>query len=213
MRCPSCGAANPESAQWCGQCLRRFDEEPADHAAHPPPSESEAGASAEAPPSTAAFRREGDDVQWACSACGQFNSIELSSCAVCGTAFVDRFRSDDPEPPRNWPQALLLSMIVPGAGHLAVGRYGSGLSRVLLFATWALGAVMLLGGTGRQAGVAVMPLVLGAFVLWIGSLVDIYRLQRGEEELLVGRRLLWLVVGVLLLLVLGLFASVGGVNR
>lgn len=25
MKCPSCGARNPESARWCGQCLQRFD--------------------------------------------------------------------------------------------------------------------------------------------------------------------------------------------
>jgi hypothetical protein len=147
-----------------------------------------------------AFRRQGDDIEWACPACGQFNSIDLLRCATCGTGFVEQFRSEDADEPRNWQQAFAMSAVAPGAGHIAIGRYGTGLSRLLLFLTWILGAILLVGGGGRRAMVAVLPLLLGAVVVYVATLVDLRRLERGQDELLVGRRLLWLVLGVLGLL-------------
>lgn len=150
------------------------------------------------PTSSESFRRVGDQLEWACPQCGQFNSIDDPACAVCGTPFVERFRADEePEPPRNWSQALAFSAVAPGAGHLAVGRYGSGWARLVLFVSWIIGALLMSSSGGARAGV---PLLLGAAVMWAGSLVDLRRLQQGQEELLVGRRLLWLVLGVLLLL-------------
>lgn len=203
MQCPACGATNPESAAWCGQCLARFDQ--------PAPAPASAASPAPAqgtvePTSSEGFRRVGDELQWACPQCGQFNSIDDVACVVCGTGFVERFRAaEEPEPPRNWNQALAFSALAPGAGHIAIGRYGSGWARLLLFVTWVIGAV-LMGGSGG-AGRAVVPLLLGAAVVWGGSLVDLRRIQGGQEELLAGRRLLWLVLGVLLLLGVALVTS------
>ena len=213
MRCPACGATNPDSAAWCGQCLHRFDAEPAaTQASTPAPAATPAAAAQPAGTRGAAqatsegFRRVGDELQWACPECGQFNSIDDPACVICGTAFVDRFRTEEPpEPPRNWNQAFLLSAVAPGAGHLAVGRYGSGWARLVLFFTWIAGAI-LMGGNGG-AGRAVLPLLLGAAVIWAVSLLDLRRLQEGRDELLVGRRLLWLVLGVLLLLGVALVSS------
>ncbi len=105
-----------------------------------------------------------------------------------------------------------MSAFAPGAGHLAVGRYGSGWARLLLFVVWAVGAVMLSGAGARALG-AIAPLLLGVVIVWVGSLVDLQRLQRGQEELLAGRRLLWLVIGVLLLLGIGFFVSLMGAAR
>lgn len=161
-----------------------------------------------APSRESGFRRVGDELQWACPQCGQFNAIEDTTCVVCGTSFVERFRADEAPPqPRNWNQALAMSAIAPGAGHLAVERYGSGLARLVLFLTWVAGAILLGGGGGGGSLRAVAPLLIGAFVLWAGSLVDLQRLRDGQDELLVGRRLLWLVLGVLGLLGLALVTS------
>ena len=209
MRCPGCGATNPDTASWCGQCYKRFVEEPAAPAAVPPPS-----ANGDTPrplaPTTKGFRRRDDQIEWACPECEHFNAIELQTCEICGTSFAERFREEPAEAaPQNWPAALAMTAIAPGAGHLAIGRYGSGAARLLLFCSWMVGALLLLtSGGGRAVGVA-MPLLLGALIMWAASLLDIYRLSRGEAEVLVGRKLLWLVAGVLLLLVLGLFATVG----
>lgn len=193
MQCRACGATNPDGAAWCGQCLARFG------TAGPQTSQAAASPTAPAQPtSSESFRRVGDELQWACPQCSQFNGIDEPVCAVCGTPFVDRFRADEePQPPRNWSQALAFSAVAPGAGHLAVGRYGSGWARLVLFVSWVIGALLMSSSGGARAGI---PLLLGAAVMWAGSLVDLQRLRGGQEELLVGRRLLWLVLGVLLLL-------------
>lgn len=199
MQCRACGATNPDSAAWCGQCLVRFDTpEPAATRAGPDTPAAPATAGTATQPTSDAFRRVGDELQWACPQCNQFNGIDDPVCAVCGTPFVERFRAaEEPEPPRNWSQALAFSAVAPGAGHLAVGRYGSGWARLVLFVSWIIGALLMSSSGGARAGV---PLLLGAAVMWAGSLVDLQRLREGREELLVGRRLLWLVLGVLLLL-------------
>ena len=198
MQCPACGATNPERAAWCGQCLTRFDQAAPASAVAQRPAASTSPHEAVAPPSSEGFRRVGDELEWACPQCGQFNSIDDVACAVCGTAFVERFRAaEEPAPPRNWNQALAFSAVAPGAGHIAIGRYGSGWARLVLFLSWLVGALLMSGSGGARAGV---PLLLGAAVMWGGSLVDLRRLQEGREELLVGRRLLWLVLSVLLLL-------------
>ncbi len=41
IRCPSCGGLNPEKADWCGQCLRRFTPPPAPEPATPGPGAAE----------------------------------------------------------------------------------------------------------------------------------------------------------------------------
>lgn len=208
MQCAACGATNPDTAAWCGQCYQRFQAEPAAPAPVPPPS-----ANGDAPrpltPTTEGFRRRDDVLEWSCSQCGHFNPMELQRCEVCGTSFVARFRESEPAAPRNWNAALVMTAVAPGAGHLAVGRYGSGAARLLLFCSWMLGALLLLTSGGSGAVVVAAPLLLGALTLWALSLIDIYRLSNGDNEILVGRVQLWLVVGVLILLVLSLFGTVG----
>ena len=225
MRCPACGASNPEGAAWCGQCYRRFDEPevaqevaPKEIAPHSPESDPAQPGTPDdaAAPATAAgegFRKDGDVIEWECPQCGNFNAIELQHCDVCGSSFLDRFRTEEPEEPRNWNAALVMTMLLPGAGHLAVGRYGSGWARIVLFAGWLLGTLMLISAGGSQGVVMGTPLLLGALILWVMSMVDVYRLQQGDSEILVGRHLLWLVVGVLLMLAVALFSTIGSVGQ
>jgi TM2 domain-containing membrane protein YozV len=202
-RCPACGATHPDAAEWCGQCYRRFDD---DDAAVPSPN----GSVTPVPDATAqGFRRVGDELQWECPQCGQLNGIELTACAVCATSFLQRFRSEEPEPPRNWVAAMVLSAILPGAGHLSVGRHGTGWARLLLFVVWIAGAVTLATSAGSGVLLVAAPLLLGALALWMVSLVDVYRLQQGHDDLLAGRAFLWLVVGVLLAMMVALFGSAG----
>ena len=216
MQCPACGATNPDSAQWCGQCLQRFGQQaaptraPAPSSADPAPfaSATQTPPAPSTAPSSEGFRRDGGNLQWECPSCGQFNDIDDLHCVICGTAFTERFRAaPEPEPPRNWSAALAMSAVAPGAGHMSVGRYGSGLARLTLFLIWMAGALMLGIGGGRGAMLAVAPLFLGAIAVWAGTLVDVQRLSQAQEELLVGRRLLYLVIGVLVLLGAGLLIS------
>lgn len=227
MRCPTCGATNAASAAWCGQCyttLRPHDPGPAPphdpgpappHGPGPAPPLDPGRGPAVAQPDglrVEGFRRQADGtVQWACAVCGQYSSVDDLRCRVCGAGFDERYRPGrQPEPIPNWAAALVLSALLPGAGHLAINRYGAGLARVLLFAVWLLGASLLTGAAGGGAGIAAAPLWLGAGALWTGSMLDVARLRRGDPELLGGRVLLWLVVAVTLLLSLGVVAAAAG---
>ncbi|HVM21446.1 MAG TPA: hypothetical protein VM307_15920 [Egibacteraceae bacterium] len=218
MRCPHCGATNPESAAWCGQCYRRFDHPDVaprlNGHGHDQPHDAAVGpARVGAATADSGFRREGDRVEWECPTCGHYSPMDLQHCERCQTSFLERFRTEEPEPPRNWNQALLLTAVVPGAGHIAVDRYGTGIARAALFVSWILAAVLLGPAAGGRAAMVVGPLLLGALVLWAGSIVDVYRLSQGQRELLAGRPMLWLVAGVLLLMGVGLVASLAAVTR
>jgi ribosomal protein L37E len=203
MRCAACGATNPEGASWCGQCYAPLGA-PAPDA--PPAAPPEGAAPADAgEPAGSGFRGQGDRLEWACLRCGAYNAIELTRCSVCGAGFAERYRSEEPPRPVNWQAALGLSMLLPGAGHLSAGRVGSGAARALLFLVWLSGAILLAGETG--AGLAVAPLALGAALLWAGSVLDVVNLQRGRPEVLVGRTLLWLVIGVTGLLMVAVLAT------
>jgi hypothetical protein len=212
MRCPACGATNPDAAQWCGQCYASFE-----------PAQPDVLDDVEAPPAPqardpeaeprAGFRRRGDAVEWQCPRCDTFTSIDELACAACGTTLAARYEQETPEPPRNWSAALALSVAVPGAGHVSIGRYGSGAARLVLFAVWLVGGLLLTLSGGARALPAAAPLYLGALVVWAGSLVDLVQLERGDRELLAGRTLLWLVVGVIVLSMIGMFAAAGSAAR
>ena len=207
-RCPACRATNPDQAAWCNQCYARLEEPPA---AVPPPTA--APPPATAPPPAApggrpvdgpagdrdaslGLRRTATGLEWVCPACETPNALERERCEACATPFGAQLAAPAAvAPPRDWRRARLLSALAPGAGHLAVGAYGSGIARLALFCMW-LASGVLLAGAGPALFIA-GPLLLAAGVLWAGSLLDMGRLQRGERELLDGRGLLWLVVGAL----------------
>lgn len=209
LRCPSCGATNPESASWCGQCYADLG---AEAPATPAPS-----TLAEPPQPTGTevatelrdgFRRGPDGaLQWTCAACGEVNSLDVLACPVCGASLGERYEEAPAAVEHSWGTVLGLSAVAPGAGHIAVRRHGSGVARLFLFVVWLLGGLVI-AVSGEGGGGAAAPLLLGALVLWAGSLVDLLRLRQGQSELLDGRALLWLVVGVLGLSLLGLFTAI-----
>ena len=105
--CSSCGAAVRDGAPWCTLCLAPTAAAPCDPAppvadvdpltaplaqlAPPPPAPLVPSAPAgpawpAVPPAVAG---------WPCSACGHPNPLELSACAVCGSAFLARLAAAD----------------------------------------------------------------------------------------------------------------------
>jgi len=222
-RCHACGATNADSADWCGQCYASLVT--ADEPAAPPESATAPTADAPTVSTTAAeeaagsspdmaegFRRSGDTVEWQCPTCEDWNSVDALRCGACATPLSARWerRDADAATPLSvrfdepWTAALALSAVIPGAGHIGLRRYGSGIARAVLFAVWLTGGVALLVSGGVFAGA---PLLLGTALLWAGSLADVAALRAGRREILGGRALLWLVVGVLGLTVLALFAA------
>lgn len=225
IRCDACGAANPERAGWCGQCYATFPEPPAAATAVPATAartETVAGSdpAVGADPAGGSdhhlgaprggFRATGGIVEWACGTCQTWNGINDSACTVCGSRLADRDGVAATAPADgNWARALALSAMAPGAGHLLVRRQGSGVARLLLFTVWLAGGA-LVASAGTGAVLAAAPLLLGAVAVWAGSLWDLTRLRAGEPELLTGRALLWLVVGVTMLSLLGILGAAGG---
>lgn len=178
MRCPNCGGLNPDNASWCGQCFVRFDE-PAPRAVDKPPKSFNLADLQEAPViyDRGFLRRQRELMGWQCHKCGKKNSMDRMDCEACGASLFESFGvetapPEDP-PPKSSTVAAALSLI-PGAGHLYLGRIGEGVARAVIAAWWlAAGLVLLSAGTLRWLGV----IFLFADVALIGlSVGDGYRL-------------------------------------
>lgn len=220
MRCPACGAHNPDGAAWCSQCYHRFHQQASPAAAPatraPVAEDGDEAREAAAGVTDGAsdrFRSADDGVEWRCPACDVWNPMELTDCARCGTAFQRTLRLDDRDAPaRDLPagQVLAMSVVLPGSGHLLLGRTASGLGRVLLYLVWAVGGLVLLreAAATDQSVLPAIPLLGGALALIVTSVVDVLAVQRGDStELLTPRVLLWLTVGVIGLTMVTLLTS------
>lgn len=212
IRCANCSATNPDSAPWCGQCYTSFSAPTPARDERPLPSPEPAAATATGPATTVresgGFRRADDDrLEWECVNCGTYNPLDLTACEVCGTSFGARFEdASQARGPADYARARRSSAVLPGLGHLQLGLAGSGLARILLFVIWAAGAIAL-ALSGARGIIAALPLLIGAISVYGASLLDLDRLRTGKPELLAGRALLWLVVGVTLGTLLLVFVS------
>lgn len=226
MRCPACGARNPGSAQWCGQCFASLEQGPAASTPQPAaaPEQREATSSTPSPQApgrpqagegqvASLFRRTAEGIDWRCEVCDTWNPIERTTCSVCGAAFSRTVAAPEERRPLvDVPPAVpvLATAVLPGAGHVLLGAVTSGVARLLLYAVWLLGGLLLLReAVGAEAStLPAVPLLAGAIVLALGSLMDVMQLQRGSaSEVLGPRALLWLTVGVLGLTMLSLVVS------
>jgi hypothetical protein len=205
IRCPNCSATNPDTSPWCGQCYTSFTT--------PTPAPETAPAERPVPDTVAAtstdatnavreaggFRRADDDrLEWACVNCGTYNPLELTACEVCGTSFGARFEGETQERgPADYARARRSNAFLPGLGHIQLGQSGSGLARMVLFVIWTAGGIAL-ALSGPRAVIAALPLLGGGAFIYGASLLDVDRLRTSRPELLAGRTLLWLVVGVTL---------------
>jgi hypothetical protein len=230
--CPACGARNAAAAPWCTQCYTSFADTrtaPTAPAAAPaaeeppvqgppgqepplqgPPTQEPPAQQGEAPPRAGAAADVRQDeqgrIEWRCATCDGWSPLEVAACVACGSprkGFGDDRAVEVPDEQR----VVVLSGLLPGLGHLVAGRVGSGLARALFGVGWLVGGVLLLvaavrAGSGHWAAV---PLLAGAVIVWVLSVVDAQSLARGQQrEYLDGRTLLWLMVGVTCLLVVAL---------
>ena len=218
-RCPSCGGLVAEDAEWCGQCLSRLDRpegqpardlpvEPVDlpggsPQAAPPGAEPTGNGPAAPVREAPGLRAQGDEVLWACPTCGSDNRLEDSTCPSCGTPFRELFAEPTtrvlPAPRR----ALALSLLFPGAGHIAAGRVAEGMARAVVFA-FALGTglTILLSRQGLGLGpfvALVAVLALAATLLYGLTAADAVRVVGGESQIVTTRMLLYGATGLILL--------------
>ncbi|HYP23163.1 MAG TPA: hypothetical protein VEV43_06295 [Actinomycetota bacterium] len=210
VRCQSCGAKNPPDAEWCGQCLKRFQAPPP-----PPPVAAPASVTSGAPASAGSvkpgvergnFRSTDEGILWRCTSCDHENPLEDPACAVCGTPFAQAVRPPEPERAQRDPGTVaLISLFFPGAGHAYLGLWPQAIARAVVSA-W----VMLMAGV-FAIGVGVVSIAavygLAAFGLWGIAAHDAFREANGEPKrvLLQGRRFTYLVLGLLSVLLASIF--------
>ena len=69
------------------------------------------------------FRRSAEGLEWACGLCREWNPLERTTCRVCGTGFGEEPGTGGPPAPDVEPAVLAgASVLLPGAGHLLLGR-------------------------------------------------------------------------------------------
>lgn len=214
MRCPSCGARNPDDAAWCSQCYARFgavaeaSERPEEHpgpqeeSETAPQAEEDEPASDDAPVQRGDVRKSADGtLEWRCGRCDTWNPIAADRCGVCGGTFADtvRGRAEDDMPARDPGSVLAASVVLPGLGHAMLGRTGEAIARGGTYLLWLVGGLaLLLGGRGSGLTLPALPLLAGALVLLVVTAHDVRVVQHGGgAEILSARVFLWLVVAVL----------------
>jgi hypothetical protein len=153
---------------------------------------------------------ERGEAVWPCPVCDERNPIELDVCRVCGTPFAQLFRQQDAGPTVSPRDALLWSLIFPGLGHAKAGRTADGIARGTLFVlTFGLTLLIVLAGVSNAALFGVVALLLlSAMAIYVGSAFEAHRIADGGQAFLSPRALLWVTVGVIMLAVGLLAASV-----
>ncbi|MEX2459576.1 MAG: hypothetical protein WD770_11410 [Actinomycetota bacterium] len=238
-RCPNCGALVVSDARWCGQCYAPLGAAaaPAPEPVTGPEPQDDLGLDAaidwsevlpegSSPPAPSfptgggvdtrlSVRRVGEDLVWDCPSCGRENPMALSECAACQTPFATLLRREEAEAaPKLEPgQAILRSLLLTGLGHMSMGRAADGIARLVLF-LWAtgLGVIMLMSPSNSGPILAVGGLfVVSAVAIWAVTALDASRLAKGDEEQLLGPRVL--LVGTIALTVLSIGAFVAGANQ
>jgi hypothetical protein len=205
-RCPSCGALVTWDAGWCGQCLTVLSERPAP--APGSPERSVLGAPAitavaRPEPATAIVTDAPEGPSWTCPACGEANPLSVDACTVCGTSFKVLFRAPERSVDLDPRSAMISSLMLPGLGHIRLGRVAEGIARLVLFA-WAVAtaAMVLLSAPaeGRgPLGLLAAMFATAALAVYVLSAVDARRAAEKLEPVLSTRALLYGSAGLVLL--------------
>lgn len=222
-----CNAHNPDEADWCGQCLSNLraapepgpEPEPSPQPQSSPPT-GQVDTPTTQPPDRGAgdrrFRRHDGEFEWRCEICEEWNLVGLARCSVCGTSMGGPHDATGSRQPAAPGVVLLLTVLLPGAGHAALGLMATAWARGLTYLLWLLGGTTLLV-TAISSGESVLPGIiplLGALALWVITLLDVQSLLANRaRQILDARVFLWLVVGVIGLLMLtfmATFSRVGG---
>lgn len=148
------------------------------------------------------FRRTDEGLDWRCAACETWNPIERQTCVTCREPFTRTLAPVADEPRREVDEttAVGATILLPGTGHVLLGQGAAGALRIILYVIWLLGGLVLLraaAGSGQPILPAV-PLLLGALVVLVASVVEVQRTVSGDDTVLLTPRVtLWLVVAVL----------------
>ncbi|MEX0834689.1 MAG: hypothetical protein WD010_01260, partial [Nitriliruptor sp.] len=127
------------------------------------------------------------EVEWRCHTCEGWSPLTTDRCLICSSPRTG-FGDPPPRPdvaPGDRARLLVASVLLPGLGHLFARRAGTGVARAVLYLSWLAGGAAL-GRAASGSGASVLPavpLLLGAGVLWAGTLADATTLGSGREVL------------------------------
>ena len=169
----------------------------------PPAPKAPARAAGTSTASSGTFTVTEAGITWTCDRCDAQNPLEAQVCSVCGTTFAEVVRPKETRPERDPNMAALVSLFLPGAGHMYLHQWPQGIARAIV-SLWVISVVlvsMLAGGKNNTSTVAV-TFGLVATALWLIGAHDAFREARGESDqaILKGRIFLYLVLGLLMLL-------------
>jgi hypothetical protein len=227
LRCPNCGGMVGSEAEWCGQCFARLDRSGVRSQPTPEPQaapdelsparqaptlepERRAQATAEAtlPVGSGSIRRTDRGLEWACPRCDLENPIETRMCTRCGAKFERLFVEPEAGPRVDPGRATRLSLLFPGAGHIAAGRVADGIARAVIFVWTALTVVTILimrGGSPGPFLPVLVPYALAAAGVYGVTVVDARRAAEGDSPVISSRVLLYGMVGLILFTVAIMF--------
>lgn len=162
-----------------------------------------------------------------CPSCGASNPAGALWCGQCHRRFGEAPGPGEPftavpvhsgnggrrRSARSPAGALLLSVLLPGAGHAYAGQVPEGAARGALY-VWTTGMAIVLLGRAGAPGAGVVRTVGGIFAVaaaltWGVSLAEVRRIARGDRRPIVpARALTWASLALTLLLFVGLTVSV-----
>lgn len=228
QRCSACGGLNPPQAQWCGQCLARFEQ-----SSPPPPPVAETPAADHVsdglpdpdlvapkpravspgtqPAQGVPFEVTDQGITWKCSICDAVNPLEHSTCEVCSAPFAKTVLPEEVKPARDPNMAAMVSLFMPGAGHAYLGLWGQAIARAVV----SLWVIMVVFVAALQRGAASSNLVMGVFsvvaiAFWAVAAHDAYREAKSEQSAVILKNKVFFygVLGLLVLLVALLMSAV-----
>ena len=79
-----------------------------------------------------AFSVRAGEITWVCKWCEARNLLAEQSCSVCGAGFGEVLKEEKQQVARDPGTVALISLFLPGAGHVYMGDWGQGVARAVV---------------------------------------------------------------------------------
>ncbi|MGH9198951.1 MAG: hypothetical protein ACRD1T_24890 [Acidimicrobiia bacterium] len=119
---------------------------------------------------------------WKCPVCDSANAAENTRSSTSGTDLFEYFaprsrQGVKPAANRSSHAAMVLS-VIPGAGHIYLGRVAEGVGRIVL-ATWWFGTVFVLNAVPALTWIGTIYLLAGLGLVGV-TIIDAYAVAEDE---------------------------------
>ena len=154
---------------------------------------------------------------WPCPVCAFRNPIELDACAACGAPFAKLFEDPRKGPAVTPSDAIRRSLLLPGLGHVKVGRTAEGWARAVTFCWTLVTALLLIVSRPAGGGPAlVLPMIVvfaaASAAMYVIAAIDAGRAAEGRSPVIGARTLLYGIAALMILSVVALLVLVTQVS-